>query len=287
VGAQGTLGIITKAVLKLTPIPKYTELIFIGAHSLKDIPATIDTIFEHNPEGLETFDIHTFEKAREHLSESAARVEPYISPDAHLFILAQFSERTKKATQTQAQACIAALAEKGFHAVHVTNKEDADALWNVRRNSFLLMRDHNELGQRAVPCIEDVIVPRHELGTFIAELDAILKRRGISYGFHGHIGEGSLRIIPVFDFTRSGVTENIVELMREVFALVKRLHGNMSADHSDGIIRTPFLREFYGEELYTAFEDIKRLYDPANIMNPKKKVGGTLAFMDESLNREA
>lgn len=285
VGAQGTLGIITQATLRLVPIPKYTELLFINAHSLQDLPLMIETIFAHNPEGLETFDIHTFEKAREYLKESAERVEPYIEKKAHLFILAQFSERTKKATETQREACRHALEEKGFRAVHITSSADSDAIWDVRRHSFLLMRDHNPAGFKAVPCIEDVIVPRHELGVFIHELQSILKKRKISYGFHGHIGDGSLRIIPVFDFRKSTVQDEIIALMNDVFALVKRLKGNMSADHSDGIIRSPFLREFYGDALYEVFEKIKMLYDPVGVFNPGKKIGGTILHMTTSLDR--
>jgi FAD/FMN-containing dehydrogenase len=286
VGAQGTLGIITKATLKLTPIPEHTELLLISASSLEDIPAIIDIVHHHNPEGLETFDRNTFTKAQEHLSQFAKKVEPYIQPKSHLVILAQFSERTVKATKTQANTCLDVLTKHGFHAIHVTNQDDVQAAWEIRRNSFLLMRDHNKEGERAVPCIEDVIVPLSELGVFITELRAILKKRAINYGYHGHIGDGSLRVIPIFNFTKPTVGEDITALMNEVFRLVKRLKGNISADHSDGIIRSPFLKEFYGEELYGVFGDIKRLYDPDNIMNPNKKIGGSIGFLNRCLDCE-
>ncbi len=146
------------------------------------------------------------------------------------------------------------------------------------------MRDHNLPNQRAVPCIEDVIVPLPVLGKFILGLRAILKKRGVNYGYHGHIGDGSLRVIPIFDFASPTVSEEIQGLMGDVFALVKRLKGNISADHSDGIIRSPFLKEFYGDELYGVLERIKNIYDPENIMNPNKKVGGSIGFMNRCLN---
>ena len=284
VGAQGTLGIITKAILTLTPIPAHTGLVIISAQSLLDIPALLTTVFLHNPEGLETFDIHTFKKAQEHLKEHADRLLPYIDQDAHLFILAQFSEATEEARETQVHACCEKLAEQGFMAQRITHVDDVQSAWEVRRNSFLLMRDHNPEGERAVPCIEDVIVPLPALGTFITELREILKRHAVHYGYHGHIGDGSLRVIPVFDFTAPDVSEKIKALMEEVFALVKGLKGNISADHSDGIIRSPYLKEFYGEELYGVFEQIKSIYDPLNIMNPNKKVGGSVGFLNRCLD---
>jgi len=285
VGAQGTLGIITKAVLKLMPIPIHTELLIISGQSLKDIPAIIDTVMQCNPEGLETFDGNTFTKAKEHLSASAEKVLPYIDEKSHLFILAQFSEKTKEATKAQAIKCFELLQEQGYYVQHVVNPHDVVAAWEVRRNSFLLMRDYNMSHERAVPCIEDVIVPLSALGEFITKLSAILKKRKINFGYHGHIGEGSLRIIPIFDFTSPTVSDEITGLMHDVFALIKKLKGNISADHSDGIIRSPFLKEFYGEELYGVFEEIKHLYDPQNILNPYKKVGGSLKLMDQYLHR--
>ncbi len=286
VGAQGTLGIITKAVLKLTPIPEHTELVIISGQSLKDISSIIKTIFAYNPEGLETFDRNTFAKAEEHLAEHAGRVLPFIDRKAHLFILAQFSEATKEATEKKAKECLAKLTDQGYFAQHITNSKDVASAWEVRRNSFLLMRDHNPPNQRAVPCIEDVIVPLPVLGEFIIELREILKSHTTYYGYHGHIGDGSLRVIPIFDFTSPKVSAEITALMKDVFALVKRLKGNISADHGDGIIRSPFLKEFYGDELYGVLERIKNLYDPDNLMNPNKKVGGSIGFLNRCLDCE-
>lgn len=285
VGSQGTLGIVTKVVLKLIPIPEHSELLLISAPDLEELPEIISTVFLHHPEGLETFDINTFNQARAHLSKYADRVLPYVDEKAQLFILAQFSESTAEGTSAQTKACFKKLEDRGYFVRHIKTKRDVDAAWQVRRNSFTLMRDYNPEGHKAVPCIEDVIVPRKNIGTFIHALDQILERRKIVYGFHGHIGDGSLRIIPVFDFHSKTLGDDIVGLMQEVFALVKKLDGNMSADHSDGIIRSPFLRAFYGNELYEVFEKIKHLYDPEGILNPGKKIGGTLRVLKETLDR--
>jgi len=283
VGAQGTLGIVTKAVLKLSPIPKYTELVIVSANNLNDLPNIINTAFSYNPESLETFDINTFNKAKEHLSEHAKHLLTYIDEEAKLFILAQFSEDSKEATISQAEKFSKDIKDQGYTVSRVTKILDVMSAWQVRRNSFLLMRDYNPKGFRAMPCIEDVIVPLDKIGEFIAELTKILETHTEHYGFHGHIGDGSLRIIPVFDFTKPDVLEKIFTLMRETFALVKRLEGNISADHSDGFIRTPFLKEFYGEDIYSAFEELKKVYDPYNIMNPNKKVNGSLDLIKKYL----
>ncbi len=284
-GAQGTLGIVTKAVLKLVPIPEHLSLIIISAQKLEDIPVIVDEIFKWNPEAIETFDKNTFAMARQHLTVHANKTLPYIDADAELFILAEFSEKTMEETEGKAKSCFEALSDRGYFVKKVESSQDVSSVWEVRRNSFLLMRDHNGEGFKAVPCIEDVVVPVSALAEFIDNLHKILVRRGIKYGFHGHIGEGSLRIVPVFDVNSSTLMTDITGLMEEVFVLIKRLHGNISADHSDGIIRSPFLKEFYGEELYSAFTEIKKLYDPLNIMNPGKKIGVEVADIEKYFDK--
>ena len=271
-GAQGTLGIITKAVLRLVPIPEHLSLLVVSASKLEDIPIIVSEIHKHNPEAIETLDKNTFARAKQYLKNQAEIMAPYVLPDAELFILAEFSEASKEETEARARACSEALLQAGYVVRIVTDPSHFASIWEVRRNSFLLMRDHNEPGFAAVPCIEDVIVPVPKLAEFVGELHKILDRRGIQYGFHGHIGEGSLRIVPIFDTRKDTLFTDITGLMTEVFAVIKRLKGNISADHSDGIIRSPFLREFYGEDLYQVFVRIKELYDPSGLMNPGKKI---------------
>lgn len=285
VGSQGTLGIITSATLRLVELPNYTSLLIVSAQDLHQLSDIVATALQCHPEGLETFDKNTFSRARSYLSAYADKVVPYVDLNAHLYILIQLSEETEVATEEMSTRCASLLAEKGYFVQSITNPVDIEATWMVRRNSFTLMKDHNPEHFKAVPCIEDVIVPLTELGTFIDGLISILHSRNITYGFHGHIGDGSFRVVPIFDFRSATLTDEIFGLMEEVFALVKKLKGNMSADHSDGIIRTPFLEEFYGTELNGVFAKIKNLYDPNSILNPGKKVGGTRQAIIETMQK--
>lgn len=284
-GSQGTLGIITKATLKLVPIPVNTKLLVVSATSLSELNEVVQIGLQYHAESLETFDTHTFEKAREHLKEHADKLLPFVDSAAELFILMQFSEVTAQETLEVAESCHKTLLKAGFHASFITDSEAEASAWQVRRHSFLLIRDHNAQGQRAFPCIEDVIVPPNKIGEFVTGLLPILKRRTKYYGFHGHIGDGSLRIVPVFDFSHGTPLDEIFGLMNEVFELVKSLEGSISADHSDGIIRTPFLEDFYGPEITEAFRKVKTIYDPHNILNPGKKVGGTLKDIETYLQK--
>ncbi len=285
IGAQGTLGIITKAVLQLVPIPQYTQLIIISIDNLAKLPTVLQTVLQHNPECVETFDRNTFLRAREYMSQDAKHIEQFFHQTTELIVMVQFSEETRGATTLRARECVRLLQKKSITVEYVADTQVSQSAWNIRRSSYTLIRDHNPMGYAAVPCVEDVIVPIDTFDIFIPKLQLILKKYNSTYGFHGHIGEGALRIIPVFDMSDDQVAQKIIDFTRDVFQLVKQLNGNMSADHSDGIIRSPFLREFYGDELYMAFTKIKRLFDPENIFNSGKKIGARESAIIRYLDR--
>ncbi len=275
VGAQGTLGVITKAVLRLVPMPTYTRLLVVSVDSFEELPYILETIMKHNPEGVETFDKNTFNRAKNLLEHETVVSQQFFDPQTTLVVLAQFSQNTQEETDAVAYDCEQSLKKHPVRVSFVTDKDVQDSIWKIRRSSFSVMRDYNKPGHHAVPCIEDIIVPIKNFNVLVPELKKILDVYNIEYGFHGHIGDGSLRIIPIFDFSKENTVETIISFTKEVITLVKRLHGNMSADHSDGIIRTPFVKGFYGDKIYEAFARIKLIFDPKGILNRGKKVGGT------------
>ncbi len=288
IGAQGTLGIVTRAVLKLVAKPDHTRLLVVSVDSIQELPFILETIMRHNPECVETFDINTYERAKNILKKETDFCAHFFNQQTTLVILAQFSEVTKAATDALANEAEEEICKHKVRVECIKDEEIQDAIWKIRRASFAVMRDFNRPGFHAVPCIEDIIVPIHEFNRLIPGLTTVLQTHELEYGFHGHIGDGSLRIIPVFDFSqgREKVAEQIISLAREVFTLVKLLGGNMSADHSDGIIRTPFIREFYGEKVFEAFVKTKLLFDPNGILNRGKKVGGTEEMIKKYLIKE-
>ncbi len=318
IGAQGTLGIVTRALLRLEPKPAYSRLLVISIDSLHELPFILETVMKFHPECVETFDINTFNRAKRLLPKETDICQYFFTKnssanaaetatDPTLIVLAQFSEdawptdpdhadakepeTAEQRTDRYARECEAALCAHPV-PVRVSYIEDRavqDAVWKIRRVSFGVMRDYNDKGKHAVPCIEDIIVPIGNFDKLIPGLVDLLKKYDLGYGFHGHIGDGALRIIPIFDLSEQNeagepaAADKIIGLTRDTFVLIKSLRGNMSADHSDGIVRSPFLREFYGEKIFGAFCAIKKLFDPNDILNNKKKTGGTEAAIRENL----
>ncbi|HEY4513973.1 MAG TPA: FAD-linked oxidase C-terminal domain-containing protein, partial [Candidatus Paceibacterota bacterium] len=111
---------------------------------------------------------------------------------------------------------------------------------------------------------------------FLPELNAILDQRHITYTIAGHAGDANFHIIPLIDMKDPKTKEMILELQPEVYKLVAKYKGSITGEHNDGIIRTPYLPIMYGEKMCELFAEVKKIFDPQNIFNPGKKVGGTV-----------
>ncbi len=279
IGAQATLGIVVKARLKLVPVHVHTRMLVMPIHDLEKLPEVLQIVMAHNPSSVETFDKHTYRHAKKFLPEDTLIIQSLFKPQTEFIVIAEFSEDTQVKTDAVAHTAMKALEHLHEEVLYCTDVRFVTSVWNVRRSSFRVMRDatFDNPHKRAVPCIEDIIVPVSHFDRFIPRLIELLKRYNIDYGFHGHIGDGALRVIPVFDFTHKDIALALIsEFMSDAFALIKEMRGNMSADHSDGLIRTPFLREFYGDELYEGVVvGVKNVFDPKGVFNAGKKVGVT------------
>jgi len=104
---------------------------------------------------------------------------------------------------------------------------------------------------------------------------ALLDEYKLEYTVQGHLGNGNFHIIPLMDLKSPYSADIILELSEKIYSLVKEYKGSITAEHNDGIIRTPYLKQQYGEKVVKLFEQTKNIFDPQNIFNPGKKVGGS------------
>ncbi len=295
VGSQGTLGMITEIEFELVRPMLHHRLLVIFLHDLGRLTDIIKAVLRFKPESFESFDDHTLQIALRYLPELAKlmKTKGFLSlvwrflPEfwmtltggvPKLILLAEFTGETEEEAENKARAASQAIAQ--FKSKSRLMKTDAEArkYWVMRRESFNLLRYHLT-GKRTAPFIDDIIVHPDDLPRFLPELNAILGRYPtLIYTIAGHAGDANFHIIPLMDLTNPEVRKIIPELMNQVNALVFKYRGSITAEHNDGIIRTPFLKDMFGEEVYRLFEDVKTIFDPKNIFNPGKKVNGTLAY---------
>jgi len=163
---------------------------------------------------------------------------------------------------------------------------DMQKYWTIRRESFNLLRKHVK-GKKTAPFIDDIIVKPEHLPQFLPELNGILDeyKNYMVYTIAGHPGNGNFHIIPLMDLSDESSRKIIPELSAKVYDLVIKYGGSITAEHNDGLIRTPYLEKMYGPEIYGLFEEVKQIFDPQNIFNPGKKVGADMEYAMKHIAR--
>lgn len=298
-GAQGTLALTTKMKLRLVKEQGYRSMLIIFLDDLNVLPEVVQKVLPFNPESFESYDDHTFSLAMRFLPQMLAQmglVEAMklgfsFLPELgmvlrggvpKLVLMAEFSEDTHEQALFQAQKAKSALASLALPMRIARDERGAAKYWKVRRESFALLRK-NAKGLYAAPFIDDFVVPPETYPKFMPELNNLLKEYDLLYTIAGHIGNGNFHIIPLMDLAKPEVRQIILDLSPRVYELVIRYGGTTTGEHNDGIIRTPYLPQLFGAEVVTLFEKTKKIFDPENLFNPGKKVGGTFKDIEESM----
>jgi FAD/FMN-containing dehydrogenase len=276
IGAQGTLGIITEAKLKLVPLAPASRTILVPLGDVGDLAPVVQTMLRYAPDTCETFDRHTYERARELFPEHAARA--HLAEGKHVIVFASYDRATQEEADIWAGQAKEALEAMGYRVAWLNDPADVESYLLIRRQSFKMLMEHPDPQTRAMPYLEDTIVPIRHYGEFIAATEAILSEYDMTYTYAGHIGDGSIRLIPLVNMEAPGAAERIMESAQRIYDLVFAFGGSISVDHNDGLIRTPFIGRMYGEEMNTLFVEVKNLLDPLGIFNPGKKVVGSRAY---------
>lgn len=290
VGSQGTLGIVTETKFKLVKPKTHSTLLVVFLKDFNSLAEIVNKVLKHKPESFESYDDHTFGLAIRFFPDMVKSLKTGIIslgfrliPEffmvltgglPKLVLLAEFTGDSEEEVKKMAEEAEKDLEEFGVKSRITSSAKDAGKYWTIRRESFNLLRHHVKKG-RTAPFIDDTVVRPESLPKFLPRLNEIMNNYDITYTIAGHIGDGNFHIIPIMDFTEPESKKIFEELTEKVFDLVFEFGGSMAGEHNDGIIRTPYLKKMYGEEVYNIFVEIKEIFDPQNIFNPGKKVGGT------------
>ena len=290
-GSQGTLGIITEITFSLVPLEKYSNVIAIVMPSLDSLGDVVRDIVALKPDSFESYDdyslklavrfffdfftylgfVETIKLGLRFLPEAAMVLTGGIPK---LTLLIEFAGNDKLVIQQQLERVASIAHSYGLKSRIAKNIGEAEKYWKIRRESFTMLRKHMK-GKRTAPFIEDLIVRPEHMAQFLPKLQALLKEYDLPYTIAGHAGDGNFHIIPLMDLSKQKARDVVIELSKKVYDLVHVYNGSITAEHGDGIIRTPFLPQMFGDEVCALFKQTKEIFDPLYILNTGKKVGGT------------
>ena len=301
VGAQGTLGITTQVELGLVPVPRYSKMVLIYMNKIDRLGDVVDTVMKYEPESFESFDDYSMKLAIRFIGDffkklgffGAIKLGVSFIPDMllvlrggvpKLILMVEVTGDNEEELLTRAEAIKEAVKPFGFPTKVASRKAEIEKYWTIRRESFSLLRNHAK-GKRTAPFIDDIIVSPHDMPKFLPELQEILSHYKLDYTIAGHAGNGNFHIIPLMDLNNPFSSDIILDLSQKVYALVMKYKGSITAEHNDGIIRTPYLSYMFSPQILDLFKKTKEIFDPQNIFNPGKKVGGSFDYIKTHLIR--
>ena len=264
VGSEGTLCVVTKIVLKLIPHPKYDLSMLVPFKSLEKAGEAVSAIFRagFTPSALELMEIDALKITSEFIDSTAIPITDDIA--AHLIIEVDGNnpETLMKEIEAIAEVLTRYEAEEMFFAEDAQQKAE---LWKVRRKVA------ESIKMRGYTIEEDTVVPRAELPALIKGI----KDLGQKYHFHavgyGHAGDGNLHIrIKKEGVENTSDDAEMIEGIRALFILIKKLGGTISGEHGIGLVQKGFMDIMFTETHLNLMRGIKKVFDPNNILNAGK-----------------
>ena len=264
VGSEGTLCVVTKIVLKLIPHPKYDLSMLVPFRSLEKAGEAVSAIFRagFTPSALELMEIDALKITSEFIDSTAIPITDDLA--AHLIIEVDGNDTEILMKEIEAIAEVLAQYEAGemFFAEDTQQKAE---LWKVRRKVA------ESIKMSGYTIEEDTVVPRAELPALIKGI----KELGQKYHFHavgyGHAGDGNLHIrIKKEGVENTSDDVEMIEGIRALFILIKKLGGTISGEHGIGLVQKGFMDIMFTETHLNLMRGIKKVFDPNNILNAGK-----------------
>jgi len=272
VGSEGTLVIATEAVVDLVPKPRKT--VFAVGHFTSvalAIAATEDAL-SCDPGGVELIDKAILDLSRQKIEY--AHLGNILEGDPAALLFVSFTGDSDDDVVRAMDRLIGLWDQHGhgYHTLRAVTVAQQSALLKVRKSGLGLLMASSVGTKRPRAFVEDTAVDPEHLAEYTKRFAEVLDRHQLTAGFYGHCSVGCLHIRPFVDLSQPDQVQAMRAVAVEVKDLVREYGGANSSEHGDGLARSEFNRELFGDDLYEAMRQVKRIFDPQNTMNPGKIV---------------
>ncbi|MBK5442877.1 MULTISPECIES: glycolate oxidase subunit GlcD [unclassified Peribacillus] len=260
VGSEGTLGIVTEAILKLIPIPETTKTMLALYQDLDAAAQSVAKIISNKiiPVTLEFLDRPTLI-----VVEDFAKIGLPTNVEAVLLIEQDGPpEVVERDMKRMADIC---LEEKAVSVEIAETELDAVALKTARRTALSALAR-----LKPTTILEDATVPRSEIAKMVRAINEIATKHNVNICTFGHAGDGNLHPTCITDARDHDEMERVELAFADIFAVAIDLGGTVTGEHGVGAMKAPYLEWKLKKEGIAAMKGIKQAFDPNNIMNPGK-----------------
>jgi FAD/FMN-containing dehydrogenase len=271
VGSEGTLGLVLEAEFRLTELPGPRVLAVAQFHDVLDAMRATPIILRHDPSAVELMDRNLLEMTRGRTEFEPLR--SFIVGDPGAILIVEFIGAGAEPLPANIDKMEAALAAAGIPAtVHrALDAPDQARIWKLRKAGLGLSLARTG-DTKAISFVEDTAVRPGRLSEYVERFQEILDRHKTRAVFYAHASVGLLHIRPAVDMKTVQGVERFERILEDVSDLVLEFGGALSAEHGDGLARSPFQEKMFGPRLYRAFCDIKNAFDGSSLLNPGKIV---------------
>lgn len=279
-GSEGTLATIVEAKMRLVPKPKWTAMNVI--HFNDDIEALecAQIVLKTAPYAMESTDKMILNLARGNIEQSRKLGFVQGTPDSLLMV--EYAGETEAEVRDQVMKLeeVRQREKIGYASTLAFKPEEVKAIWGVRKAGLgLLLGTKGD--KKPIAFVEDTAVEPAKLPEFIRRFREVVAKHDTVAGYYGHCSVGCMHIRPLINLKEESERDKMVSIANAISDLVLEFNGSMSGEHGDGLARSHFNAKLFGPALYDAFRQVKRAFDPKNILNPGKIVDAPA--MTESL----
>ena len=269
-GSEGTLASLVRAELRLVERPRMRSKRLALAHfgSLREALEATPRILELDPEAIELMDKFLLDKTR--AAAGYRERLTFVDGDPAAILVVEFvgSPSELSAKTRELRALLQRLGFRGPVSIAETPRQQDD-VWTVRKAGLgLMMSERSEA--KPVSFIEDGAVPVENLADYIADVERIIHDNDTSYAIYAHASAGCLHIRPLINLKSLKGREQYRAIADGVARTVLKYRGTITGEHGQGLVRGEFTEALFGKELMQAFRQVKRAFDPQNMMNPGK-----------------